>query len=144
MGRAVRLLLFLLIILQVLGAGAFVHWRGDYEAARGEAVQTRKKLLLLLVKNSENGRKVLAAIGKEADLSRKISQNTVAVIVIADAKARYPIELYYTTKYPTIFLVDAKREIPLGSPCIGNASLVCLRKKLLFASTDEYPGAEGR
>ncbi|WP_292659164.1 hypothetical protein [Nitratifractor sp.] len=139
-----RTWLFLLVVLQGLGAGTFVHWRGAYEAARAEAVEEGKRLLFLLAGTSDDGRKLLAAIGKDSELTRKISDDYVAVIVIADAKANYPIELYYTTKYPAIFLVDAKREIPLGAPCMGNASFACLRRKLLFTSTGEHPGAEGR
>ena len=131
-----RSLLCLLICCLTIAAGEFVHWRGEYEAARLEAVQKGKDLLLLLVKNPENGREVLAAIGKDADLSRGISQNTVAVVIIADTKARYPVELYYTTKFPAVFLVDAKREIPLNAPCIGKESLACLRREIVARSGD--------
>ena len=128
--RSVLILLFLLGSLGRGGSDTFVHWRGDYEAARHEAVQTGKRLLLVLVKKPAVGRRLLGAIRDDLALSEKISQRCVAVLVTVYAKARYPIELYYTMKFPAVFLVDAKHEIPLGTPCIGE-SLGCLRRKLL-------------
>jgi len=132
----VRSVLSLLFCLLTVTAGEFVHWRGDYEAARREAVEEGKRLLLLLADTPDNGRKLLAAIGKDPELIRRITNGYVAVIVIADARANYPIELYYTTRFPTIFLVDAKGEIPLNAPCVGKESLACLRRELIFQSDD--------
>ncbi len=131
-----RSVLCLLFCLLTVAVGEFVHWRGDYEAARREAVEEGKRLLLLLTDTPDNGRKLLAAIGKDPELIRKITNGYVAVIVIADVRANYPIELYYTTRFPVIFLVDAKGEIPLTDPCVGKESLACLRRELISQSGD--------
>lgn len=126
-----RSVLYLLICFLIVTAGEFVHWRGDYEAARREAVEEGKRLLLLLADTPDSGRKLLAAIGKDSELTQRITNGYVAVIVIVHARANYPIELYYTTRFPAIFLMDAKGEIPLTAPCVGKESLACLRRELI-------------
>ena len=48
-----------------------------------------------------------------------INQKTVPVIVTYEGTLSYPIELYYTTVFPTLFFVDSQNELFLKKPLYG-------------------------
>ena len=49
----------------------------------------------------------------------KINKTMVAVMVTCEGELSYPIELYYTTLFPTLFLVDSQKEMFIGEPLYG-------------------------
>ncbi len=48
-----------------------------------------------------------------------INQQMIAVMVTYEGRLSYPIELYYTTVFPTLFFVDAHKETFIGEPLYG-------------------------
>ena len=48
-----------------------------------------------------------------------INKNMVPVIVMYEGKLSYPIEMYYTTVFPTLFFVDSQRELFINEPLYG-------------------------
>lgn len=129
MDCTVRPVLFFVIVCAILTAGP-ISWRGEYASARTEARKNHKNLLILLVRSPQNARKLLSRIHSDARLSREISHSFVSVLIVVDSRSRYPIELYYTIRFPALFLVDPTTEIPFSPPCVGNALIGCLQDAL--------------
>jgi hypothetical protein len=96
-------------------AGVPFSWRGDYDAAHREAIRTGKCLAVLVTDNhNTTTRDLLARFTTESAATEKLRQSCIGVIVTKDV-SHYPIEMYYTTRFPTLFLVDM-REIFLCEP----------------------------
>ena len=112
--------LLLLWLLPFLVLADHVHWLGDYNIALQLAQKEHKPLLVLLVKKDD---KVSAKIIQNSFMNRsyihEINQKMVPVIVTYESKASYPIEMYYTTIFPTLFLVDTKTETFMKNPLYG-------------------------
>jgi hypothetical protein len=49
-----------------------------------------------------------------------INKNMVSVIVTYEGDLSYPIEMYYTTTFPTLFFVNSQKELFLREPLYGN------------------------
>jgi hypothetical protein len=49
-----------------------------------------------------------------------INKNMVSVIVTYEGALSYPIEMYYTTTFPTLFFVNSQKELFLREPLYGN------------------------
>ena len=48
-----------------------------------------------------------------------INKKMIAVIVTYEGQLSYPVEMYYTTVFPTLFLVDTKTEMFMSEPLYG-------------------------
>jgi len=48
-----------------------------------------------------------------------INQKMIPVIVTYEGRISYPIEMYYTRIFPTLFFVDTKTETFIGEPLYG-------------------------
>lgn len=91
--------------------------RGEYEMARQEAIREGKALLLLLdTPGDGQGAAMVRRMLEDASLRRLLAERTVVVLIMAGTKSRYPIELYYTTRFPALFLIDPVRELPRLGP----------------------------
>ena len=111
--------LFLLLSQLWLHAGA-IRWRGDYNAAHREALEKGHPLLVLLIREKCTAcRDLVLRLAVDTEISSWINRSTVPVIVRADERSDYPVELYYTTRFPTLFWTDSRRELPLRPPCFG-------------------------
>ena len=133
-----RIVALIVLFSLLTTAGETLRWRGSYDDARREAVENRSLLLLLLVNSDcapcrELVRKITALHRSDPALFR----NLVPVIVTTDHRASYPIELYYSRQFPTLFLVDPVRELPVAGPCPGAGCDSFLKEKL-------NPGEEGQ
>ena len=49
----------------------------------------------------------------------ELDHHFVSVIVTYEGRETYPIEMYYTTVFPTLFFVDSSRELFLTKPLYG-------------------------
>ena len=102
------------VLTTILLAAPF-SWRGDYDTAHREAIRTGKCLAVLVTDNHNTiTRDLLARFTTESAATEKLRQSCIGVIVTKDV-SHYPIEMYYTTRFPTLFLVDT-REIFLCEP----------------------------
>jgi hypothetical protein len=120
MDRSMKLRLFGLILLALLPLSAHISWLGDYEVAHHLAQRQHKKLLVVLVKSECKAcRELIRRIGSDPSLQRKITAQYIPVILTAGPGAIYPIELYYSTTFPTLFWVNAETETFLFPPCYG-------------------------
>ena len=127
-----------MLMIALLWGGEALRWRGDYDQAFQEARRSGKDVLLILVKRAcPRGRALIRKIGEDRSLSSRLMQAFVPVIVTAGARAAYPIELYYTTRFPALFLVDAATELPRYGGCRGSGCLAFLREHLEIRENDQ-------
>ncbi len=97
-----------------------VHWMGDYDKALQLAHKQNKPLVVLVVKkDSKMCNKILHQQFMNHPYIDTINNTMMAVIVTYEGKLSYPIEMYYTTIFPTLFFVDTKREIFMYEPLYG-------------------------
>ncbi len=116
-----QLLKYLLLWLLPLFVSAdYVHWLGNYNTALQKAHQEHKPLLVLVVKkNSPLSSKIIKNVFMNQKYVEYINGNMIPVIVTYEGRLSYPIEMYYTTIFPTLFFVDSQRELFLYEPLYG-------------------------
>ena len=112
------LLLFWLLPISLLAN--YIHWLGDYNSALQLAQKEHKPLLVLVVKKDDNSSsKIIANSFINRDYIDEINQKIVSVIVTYEGKISYPIEMYYTTTFPILFLVNTETETFIKEPLYG-------------------------
>lgn len=111
---------FLVWLLPLLLCANHIHWQGNYDKALQQAQKEDKALLVLVVKKDDN--KTYTVL-KNALMNQPyidtINTKMIAVIVTYEGKTSYPIEMYYTTVFPTLFFVDTKSETFMREPLYG-------------------------
>jgi len=110
----------LLWLLPFVASADHVHWLGDYNIALQIAHKEHKPLLVLVVKkNSTLSNAIIKNIFMNQKYVEQINQKMVPVIVTYEGKLSYPIEMYYTRVFPTLFFVDSQRELFINDPLYG-------------------------
>ena len=113
-----QLILFWLLTLATYAN--HVHWMGDYDKALQLAHKENKPLVVLVVKkDSKMCNKILHQQFMNQPYIDTINDKMIAVMVTYEGKLSYPIEMYYTTVFPTLFLVDTKSEMFMREPLYG-------------------------
>ncbi len=112
-----------LILLWLLTIGIYanqVHWLGNYATALQLSHKEHKSLLVLVVKHKDP---LSNTIIKNHFMNHayvdSINQKMIAVIVTYEGRSSYPIEMYYTRVFPTLFFVDSSREVFFREPLYG-------------------------
>ncbi len=100
-----------LIVLTISISANHISWRGDYNLALKEAKEKHKILMVLLIKsNCFKCKEVVKNIFTNKKYIDKLNQKVIGVIVNIDNRDSYPIELYWSNIYPTLFFVDSNSE----------------------------------
>jgi thioredoxin-related protein len=108
---------FLICLSTIAIFASHVNWLGNYNKALDLAKKSKKPLLVLLIKNDCNRcKEVVKNVFTNSTYVEKINRSYVAVIVNYD-NLDYPSELYYTTSFPALYLVNSSNEIFIGSTC---------------------------
>ena len=112
--------LCLLWLLTLFTYANHVHWLGDYDKALQKAQKEHKPLLVLVVKKDV---KLCNTILHRQFMHHRyidtINNKMIAVIVTYEGQISYPIEMYYTTTFPTLFFVDTPTEMFMREPLYG-------------------------
>ncbi len=101
------------------GTAAHIHWMGNYDKALQRAHQEHKPLLVLVTDKGKASQHTIATQLMHQPYIEAMNKHFVAVIVTYEGEENYPIEMYYTTVFPTLFLVDSSRELFLRKPLYG-------------------------
>ncbi len=110
----------LLWLLPLFLSANFVNWLGNYDVAHQKALKEHKPLLVLVVrKNDPLSSQIIKNSFMDQDYVDDINSKMVPVIVTYEGVLSYPIEMYYTTVFPTLFFVDSQRELFLREPLYG-------------------------
>ena len=119
MKQSITFIIFWLLFPIILCAN-HVHWLGDYDTAFQKAHKEHKPLLVLVVKKeSSRSNKIIKDQFMNHAYVDAINQKMVPVIVMYEGRVNYPIEMYYTRVFPTLFFVDTKTETFMGEPLYG-------------------------
>ncbi len=93
---------------------------GDYSKALLRAKNEHKPLMVLLVrKNCADCNRVISKMFINQSYIEKLNKKVISVIVTKDSVMPYPIELFYSTHFPTLFFVNAKNEVFTDEPLYG-------------------------
>jgi len=115
----IKNLLILSILFSLAGAG-HIRWFGNYSDALKVAQKEHKPMMVLLVKKEC---RLCGEVIREYFMDKSyidlLDQKVISVIVVSDSKASYPIELFYSTIFPTLFFVDSQNESFLSDPFYG-------------------------
>jgi len=96
-----------------------VHWMGNYDKALQKAIAAHKPLLVLVVNTYKKSNTVIQEQLMDQPYIAAMNRHFVSVIVSYEGRETYPIEMYYTTIFPTLFFVDSSRELFLTKPLYG-------------------------
>ena len=129
-----QLLKYLLLWLLPLFVSAdFVNWLGNYDVAHQKALKEHKPLLVLVVKkNDPLSSQIIKNSFMNMSYVNVINKNMVPVIVTYEGALSYPIEMYYTTVFPTLFFVDSSKETFLREPLYGDEIIKESIEKMLL------------
>ena len=88
-----------------------LSWRGNYDHAHREALAQEKPLLVLLVKADDpQTQAVLKEVFANQPYLQTIRDKMITVLITYGSRASYPIELYYATEFPALFIVDGNEQ----------------------------------
>ncbi len=108
---------WMILVPMLLYGATSVAWRGAYDRALEEAKRTHKGLMVLLVRHECPAcNEALRRLFMKRPYLPCIERSFVSVIVTADARSAYPVELYYSTVFPTLFFVDSRTQLFLVPP----------------------------
>ena len=112
--------LCLLWLLTLFTYANHVHWLGDYDKALHQAFKEHKPLLVLVVKkDSKICNIILHTQFMNHSYIDTINEKFIAVMVTYEGRTSYPIEMYYTTVFPSLFFVDTQTETFMRKPMYG-------------------------
>jgi len=114
-----RKVVIFILLFNALFAG-HIYWLGDYDKALAKSKLENKPLLLLVVNKDRNSTYVLKNIFSKKSIVKMVNNKTIPVIVLFESKNSYPIEMFYTTIFPTLFLINSKDERLICKPIYAN------------------------
>ena len=110
------IILFLLLFVS-FGNANHISWLGDYDKALEKAHKEQKPMMVLLVKKDcKRCNEVIVEYFMNRDYVDALNEKYISVIVTYEGRLTYPIELFYSTTFPTLFFVDSKDESFLREP----------------------------
>ena len=119
MAIMIKIVSTFLLLLSFLHA-SHVSWMGIYDNALALAKKEHKPMLVLLVKDDcPTCNACIAKTFMNQPYIQKIKRDFIPIIVTAEGKTSYPIELYYATTFPTLFMVDSATEHFIKPPLFG-------------------------
>jgi thioredoxin-related protein len=125
-------LISILSLLTVLSFANHIHWLGNYDKALKKAHNEKKPLMVLLVKNRcDSCNNIFKNIFMNQKYIKQLNENFISVIVTYEQKLNYPIEMFYSTTFPTLFFVSNKDESFLTEPIYGNKITQKIIKRVL-------------
>jgi len=115
-------MLFLLFFFTLSMNADHIHWLGNYDKALQKAQKEHKPLMVLLVKNKcPSCNDVIKDSFMGRGYIKYLNQKFVSVIVTYEGRESYPIEMFYSTSFPTLFFVSSQTETFLAKPLYGES-----------------------
>lgn len=114
-------ILFVLFITTAALFSEHIRWQSDFDKALFEAKKAKKELLLLVLKKEcAECREVFVEVFSDEEVQEEVNRKYIAVVAFFEHKNSYPIELFYTQAFPTLFFVSSKDESYLQKPLRGS------------------------
>ncbi len=110
-------ILFILSLFNIPMNADHIHWLGNYDKALQKAQKEHKPLMVLLVKKEcTSCNDVIKKSFMGQEYVKHLNQKFVSVIVTYEGRESYPIEMFYSTSFPTLFFVSSETEQFLSEP----------------------------
>jgi len=110
-------ILILIITISIITYANHINWQGNYNKALKQAKDENKTLMVLLIKNNcQKCKNIIKNIFMNKSYIDKLNQNIISVIVNIDNKHSFPLEMYWSNEYPTIFFVNSQTETFIDEP----------------------------
>lgn len=94
-----------------------ISWYSSYDKALEQAHKQKKNLMIFIASNkTKESNKILSKYFINQEYIEYINKNFISVLVNVEYKTSYPIELFYTTTFPSIFFASYKDESFLTHP----------------------------
>ena len=123
----------LLLLFFSFGFANHISWLGDYDRALEQAQKEKKPMMVLLVKKEcKFCNEVIVKNFMNRDYVDELNEKYVAVMVTYEGETSYPIELFYSTVFPTLFFVSSADEHFLEEPFYGEEISNYMRSSLLL------------
>jgi len=101
----------LLLLLLSFGNANHISWLGDYNRALEQAQKEQKPMMVLLVKKDcKLCNEIIVKNFMNHEYLDVLNEKYVAVIITYEEESSYPIELFYSTVFPTLFFVNSADE----------------------------------
>ena len=115
-----KIILILILLLSNLFSNNIqnnISWYSSYDKAL-EIAQKEKKNMMLFIASSKdkNSNEILRKHFQNQDYINYLNTNFINVLITVEHKTSYPIELFYTTNFPSIFFASYKDESFLTHP----------------------------
>ena len=115
-----KIILILILLLSNLFSNNMqnnISWYSSYDKAL-EIAQKEKKNMMLFIASSKdkNSNEILRKHFQNQDYINYLNTNFISVLITVEHKTSYPIELFYTTNFPSIFFASYKDESFLTHP----------------------------
>jgi len=115
-------ILFLLLFFTLFMNADHINWMGNYDKALLKAHKEHKPLMVLLVKKEcLPCNDVIRDVFMEQKYVKHVNQKFISVIVTYEGRESYPIEMFYSTSFPTLFFVSSQTETFLSEPLYGKS-----------------------
>ena len=99
---------------------SYINWKWDYEEALLMAKNKNKNLMVFLrKKDCSDCKKMLKTTLINKDYISELNDRYIGVIVTYEDKNDYPIEMFYTLEFPSLFFVNSKDESFITKPISG-------------------------
>ena len=116
------LVLILLGVLSTLNA-SHIKWHWDYEKALLTAKKENKNLMLILrKKDCIDCQKMFEITFLNQDYITELNEKFISVIATYEDENSYPIEMFYSLEFPSLFFVSQEDESFLIDPLFGFVS----------------------
>lgn len=122
--------LFVLFLTAAALFSEHIRWHSDFDKALFEAKKEKKEVLLLVIKKeSAECKDIFVEVFGDKEVQDEVERKYIAVVAFFEHKNSYPIELFYTQSFPTIFFASSRDESYLQKPLRG-----CFTKEELLKS----------
>lgn len=116
-----RFFILVSILFSILQA-SHVSWQGDFDKAHQQALKENKKLMVLLIeKECKECIETIKTTFINQSYIDIINREYISVLITKNQKSSYPIEMLYTSTYPTLFFLD-NRELFVCKPIRGGVT----------------------
>lgn len=111
-----RIILVLILLFSNLYSSN-ISWYTSYDKALESAQKEKKNLMLFIVSTKDNNsNEVLKKYFQNQNYIEYLNINFINVLITVEHKTSYPIELFYTINFPSIFFASYKDESFLTHP----------------------------
>lgn len=110
-------IIFISIIFSFFLQAESISWYGTYDKALEASHRQNKDMMILIVSSEQKeSMSVLKQLFTNKEYINYLNKNYISVLINVEYKSSYPIELFYTTSFPSLFFASYKDESFLTDP----------------------------